>query len=249
MDNLLSEKAISDYLRQAAELYLPNVYVNTVIFSYHDEKLNTLILRYDDSPFYMLSGGNIMKQEPINKAALRSLKDRVDIDDIYLEQFYTSEEFIRPNDEIIALFEKKYGKELTEYYIIERKVRVCYYALIDEDKLKPATKDFSINEFKWVNIHEVPELLFDHSSIIEKAKEKLQDDLDRKLPVIGKGLMNETFTMNELQKLYEAVYDKEFTRTNFQRRMLNLDILERLEKQYSGKSHKAPYLYRFKEMP
>lgn len=243
-----SDKEISEYLKKQSELYLPNVYVNTVIFSYHNEKLNTLILRFDDSSFFMLSGGNIMKHEDIDEAARKSLKDRVDIEDIYLEQFYTSEKFIEPNRETVNMFTKKLGEQFANYYLKERTIRVCYYALIDENKLKPATKDMSIVEFKWVNVHEVPELLFDHSTIIQKAKEKLQDDLDKKLPQLGKGLMNETFTMNELQKLYEAVYDKEFTRTNFQRRMLNLDILERLEKQYNGKSHKAPYLYKFKDL-
>ena len=29
-------------------------------------------------------------------------------------------------------------------------------------------------------------------------------------------------------------------------KMLNLGFLERLEKQFTGKAHKAPYLYRFK---
>jgi len=28
---------------------------------------------------------------------------------------------------------------------------------------------------------------------------------------------------------------------------LSLDILERIEKKYSGGAHKAPYLYRFKK--
>ena len=57
--------------------------------------------------------------------------------------------------------------------------------------------------------------------------------------------MSETFTMNELQRLYEAVYQVKLVRTNFQRKMLGLGVLERLEKQYNGKSHKAPYLYKF----
>jgi len=58
-------------------------------------------------------------------------------------------------------------------------------------------------------------------------------------------LMDETFTMKDLQKLYEIVYQKKMVRTNFQRRILNLGVLERLDKKYNGKSHKAPYLYRF----
>lgn len=67
----------------------------------------------------------------------------------------------------------------------------------------------------------------------------LQSDLDEKL--VGFNLMSETFTMGQLQKLYEAVYQKKFVRTNFQRKILSLNVLERLEKQYNGKSHKAPY--------
>jgi hypothetical protein len=51
--------------------------------------------------------------------------------------------------------------------------------------------------------------------------------------------------MNELQRLYEAVYQEKLVRTNFQRKMLGLGVLERLDKQYNGKSHKAPFLYRF----
>lgn len=234
------------FLKNAKEIYLPNVYVNTVIFSYHHEKLNTLILRFSDSEYYMLSGGNVMNDEDLSEAAKRSLIDRLDIENIYLEQFYTTETNILPNQALIDVFLEKTGPDLTQYYLLDRKVRVCYYALIDEDKLHPATKDSAINEFKWVDIHDVPDLIFGHSLIIEKAKERLQDDFDKKISKIGKGLMNETFTMKELQTLYEAVYDKKFARTNFQRRILGLDILERLEKVYNGLSHKAPYLYRFK---
>ena len=56
--------------------------------------------------------------------------------------------------------------------------------------------------------------------------------------------MPETFTMSELQQVYETILGKELVRTNFQRKMLSLDILERIEKKYTGGAHKAPYLYR-----
>ena len=55
----------------------------------------------------------------------------------------------------------------------------------------------------------------------------------------------ETFTMRELQALYESVYDRPFTMNNFQKKMLDLRVLERLEKKFTGAQHKAPYLYRF----
>jgi hypothetical protein len=52
--------------------------------------------------------------------------------------------------------------------------------------------------------------------------------------------------MSELQVVYETIMDKKLVRTNFQRKILSLDILERLEKKYSGGAHKAPYVYRLK---
>jgi hypothetical protein len=53
--------------------------------------------------------------------------------------------------------------------------------------------------------------------------------------------------MNELQCLYETILGIKFRRNNFQRKMLSLSILERLEKKFTGAANKAPYLYRFKE--
>jgi len=35
-------------------------------------------------------------------------------------------------------------------------------------------------------------------------------------------------------------------KNNFQKKILDLDVLERLEKKYTGAANKAPYLYRFR---
>ena len=55
----------------------------------------------------------------------------------------------------------------------------------------------------------------------------------------------EKFTMPELQRLYETVLDKPLDRRNFQKKVLNVGILERLKERKTGGAHKAPYLYRF----
>ena len=85
--------------------------------------------------------------------------------------------------------------------------------------------------------------MFDHAEMIEKALHTLRQSLDYQL--VGFNLMPETFTMKELQRLYETILGEPLKRNNFQEKVLNLNILERLEKQYSGGAHKAPYLYRF----
>lgn len=55
--------------------------------------------------------------------------------------------------------------------------------------------------------------------------------------------------MKELQNLYESILGEPLRRNNFQRKILSLNILERLEKHYSGSANKAPYLYRFLDSP
>lgn len=48
------------------------------------------------------------------------------------------------------------------------------------------------------------------------------------------------------QAVYEAILGEKLRRTSFQRKLLSMDILDRHEKLFTGKSHKAPYLYSFK---
>jgi len=58
-------------------------------------------------------------------------------------------------------------------------------------------------------------------------------------------LMPEIFTMNDLQVLYETLLGEKLLRTSFQRKMLNLEILEHIDKKFTGAANKAPYLYKF----
>jgi hypothetical protein len=51
--------------------------------------------------------------------------------------------------------------------------------------------------------------------------------------------------MPELQRLYETILGKPLDRRNFQKKILALDILERLKERKTGGAHKAPFLYRF----
>ncbi|WP_394993230.1 hypothetical protein [Emticicia sp.] len=58
-------------------------------------------------------------------------------------------------------------------------------------------------------------------------------------------ILPETFTMNELQGLYETILGEKLIRSNFQRKTLGLGILERIVKKMTGAANKAPFLYRF----
>lgn len=86
-------------------------------------------------------------------------------------------------------------------------------------------------------------MIMDHNEIVEKALEILRLTLDPKLNAFK--LLPDTFTMKEVQELYEAIFEKPFARNNFQKKILGFNTLERLDKKFTGAANKAPYLYRF----
>jgi hypothetical protein len=53
------------------------------------------------------------------------------------------------------------------------------------------------------------------------------------------------FAMKDLRGLYESILQKEPDRTNFQKKMLKLGFLKRLEKLCTGGAHKAPFVNAF----
>jgi len=128
-------------------------------------------------------------------------------------------------------------------WLLDRFITIAYYALINYSEVEPRPDELS-DSINWYAIEELPPLIFDHRQIVNKALITLKENLDRKL--VGINLLPQKFTMKELQQVYEAVLGEKLRRTTFQRKMLSLDILERHEKLFSGKAHKAPYLYSFK---
>ena len=59
--------------------------------------------------------------------------------------------------------------------------------------------------------------------------------------------MKKQDNMNEDTNLYECILGEPLRRNNFQRKMLSLDFLERLEKKFDGSANKAPFYYKFKK--
>jgi 8-oxo-dGTP diphosphatase len=234
------------------ERYIPNLSIDCVIFGYKDGALKALISKFKfGKNLWSLPGGYILKTESTDGAARRILKERTDLDNIYLEQFRVFGEANRitgsEHKEVIESGLKKFDKGVfdakTTKWMTARFVCIGYYALVEIDKVHPAPGMLE-EHLEWRSIKDIPKLTHDHNEIVTLALEALRQNLDQKL--IGFNLLPETFTMKEVQELYEAVYDKAFARNNFQKKILDLNVLERLEKKFTGAANKAPYLYQFR---
>ena len=230
--------------------YIAQLSIDSVIFGYQEKQLKVLASKFAfEGGYYGLPGGFVLQNESLDQAALRILKERTGLTNIYLEQYFTFGSESRANNE---LFDQVKGVGNEENIIFNsedlawlsrRFVSVGYYALVGVRKVNPQKSELD-ESIGWYAVKELPNLIMDHSEMVTKALESLREKLDQKLT--GFNLLPETFTMREVQELYEAVYDKPFARNNFQKKMLDLNVLERLEKKFTGAANKAPYLYRFR---
>ena len=223
--------------------FLPQLSIDCVIFGYHANQLKVLLCQLLHSDQYALPGGFIGQEEDIDDAAKRILAERTGLTQIYLEQFGVFGQPGRTDKQTHQRTLEACGIPYDpNLWLFKRFVSIGYYALVDYQKVVPTPDVFS-GSCTWHDSDTLPPLLFDHAAMIGKALDTLRLMLDHKL--VGFNLLPATFTMAELQGVYETVLAQKLQRTNFQRKMLSLGILERVEKKYGGGSHKAPYLYRF----
>ncbi len=211
-----------DYYKQQSKFH---VAVDCVIFGYEEGQLKLLLYPRAFEPVkgsWSLMGGFVQENESADDAASRVLKQTTGLDDIFLEQ--------------VAAFSDP------EREIFERVISIVYFALIRIDRYKKSRPE----EFgaKWWPINEVPALIFDHEDMVKQALKKLQQKAGTSLA--GSELLPRKFTLLQLRKLYEAIYQREFDPGNFRKKMLSLDVLEKMDQKNSTESKKGAYYYKVK---
>jgi ADP-ribose pyrophosphatase YjhB (NUDIX family) len=201
------------------------VSVDCVILGYQNDELKLLLYPRSFEPSkgkWSLLGGFVQENESGDEAAARILKQTTGLDQIFLKQV---EAFSAPARDPEA-----------------RVISLAYYALIridlhDEERVKE-------NGAYWIPIRKLPQLIFDHQAMFEKALTKLQQKAVYSL--VGLELLPEKFTLIQLRKLYEAIFQREFDPGNFRKKILSLGILEKLSEKDASESKKGAFYYRAK---
>lgn len=232
-----SKELVLQRSNQAKEIYLPNLSADPVIFGFDQNELKVLLLKMNYKKLWFLPGGYVKKDEDLDEAVVRILKERAGVKAIsYLEEFGVfgkinrSENYFEDFDD--NLFQK------------QRFITIGYFALYN-----PSMIDLTVDEFsescEWIYLSQLSdiEMAMDHHEIVKKALLTLREKISIK--PIGLNLLPEKFTLAELQKLYEAILGKNLNRGNFYRKMKNTGILKKLNEQRKGGAHKAPDLYSF----
>lgn len=222
---------------------MPSLSLDCVIFGFHENQLKVLLLKMKNAKQWSLPGGFVFKNEDVDEAAKRVLKERTGLSKIFLQQFNVFGDPKRSDPNFHRRVLKKDGIELSDdHWLFRRFVTIGYYALVEYSYVNPKPDTFS--EFcTWRDIDDLPDLMMDHRQIVDKALQTLRHHLN--YHPVGYNLLPEKFTMPQLQRLYETILDKNLDRRNFQRKILSYGILRRLEEVKTGVAHKAPYLYSF----
>ena len=198
------------------------VSVDCIVLGFHQNELKILTFRRKIEPSLgglSLLGGFVNDGESVNDAAQRVLHKLTGINQLYMEQVKTYGDIQRdPGGRVIS---------------------VAYYALINmEDYDTALLKKY---DALWIPLCDASKLIFDHFMMVQDAIRNLR--IKASAFAVGFNLLPEKFTLTQLQSLYEALYSEPLDKRNFRKKVLSLDILNRLDEKDKVHSRKGAYYY------
>lgn len=198
--------------------------VDCIIFGFDGQQLQGLFIKRGFEPElgkWSLMGGFVNANESVDNAAVRVLNQLTGLSNIYMEQLYCFGDVKRD--------------------AAGRVVSIAYFALINIANYSEQLQQN--HEARWFDLQRIPSLIFDHSHMVLKAKERLQQKVANH--PIGFELLPEKFTLPQLQALYEAINEGPIDKRNFTRKVLSLGILNKLEEKEKESSRKGAFYYVF----
>lgn len=202
------------------------VAVDCIIFGFDGERLKVLLIKRGFEPEknkWSVMGGFVQPDESPSEAATRVLKELTGLEDIYMEQ-----------TEVFGNIDRD---------PIERTISIGYYAFIEINKYKTQITD--LYHAEWIDIIEIPPLIFDHNRMIEVALNKLR--YKAALHPILFELLPEKFTIPQIQTLYEQVYGSGLDKRNFSRKLFSTGLLVKLQEKDKSSSKKGAFFYKLNQ--
>jgi 8-oxo-dGTP diphosphatase len=199
------------------------VAVDCIIFGFDGQDLKLLLIKRAFEPEkdkWSLMGGFLHKDETLDQAANRVLKELTGLENVYLEQLQTFSDVTRDPE--------------------ERTISVAYFALIDIHQYeKQLSEDYHA---EWFVLQNKPRLIFDHDDMVRLAQRQLR--YKAAIHPILFELLPQRFTIPHLQNMYEEVYTTTFDSRNFTRKLLSTGLLIRQNGKDKSGSRKGAFYYK-----
>lgn len=197
--------------------------VDCVIFGYDDDVLKVLLIKCDLPEFkgkWSLLGDLLLPEEDLDAASYRVLRERTGLENVFLEQVHTFGDVKRHPS----------GRVVTTVYFSLLNVRDHQLKQLD-------------NELHWHPVLEVTDMAFDHKKILDTCYRTLQKKVQEE-PIIF-NLMENKFSLRELQNIYEAILNIRLDRRNFRKKLFTTSLLTDLDEFEKNVPHRPGKLYSF----
>lgn len=228
----------SEFLKSyAAEAFdRPSVAVDVALLTVEDGNLSALVLRRNEHPHqgqWQLPGGFVRLNESLDDAAIRVLRDKSGIENVFTEQLYTFGQVDRdPRTRVIS---------------------VAYYALVEFDRIPTLRDSIRLARIRvpWEGEVGGPvtlaagqdlEVAFDHDQIVGMVVKRLRGKLN--YAPVGYQLLPAEFTLLDLQRIHETILGRPLNKDSFRRRMLASSELKPTGRRQTGVGHRPALLYR-----
>jgi 8-oxo-dGTP diphosphatase len=196
---------------------LIRVGVDVVVFTIHDEALHVLLAPAGTA--WQLPSDLVRPDEPLDHAARRALAEVAGASQVWLEQLFTFGDVARdPN---------------------ARTISVAHYALVSAD----VVSQHGDPRAQWWPVATLPQLVLDHRRIIDYALTRLRNKLS--YTTVGFQLLPQSFTLSDLQLVYEVILGRALDKRNFRRKVELLGIVKPTREQRVTGSGRPAQLYRF----
>ncbi|MCU7932211.1 MAG: NUDIX hydrolase [Candidatus Thiodiazotropha sp. (ex Codakia rugifera)] len=201
----------------------PAVTTDVALFTIQKTALSVLLIQRGNAPYrgmWALPGGFLDIDEDLETCAKRELQEETGIEGIYLEQLYT------------------FGDPKRDPR--ERVISVTYFALSQSDHLTPKASS-DATQTAWFPISHLPELAFDHATIIQLAWKRLLSKLG--YSTIAFKMLPKRFTLSQLQSVYEILLNENLDKRNFRKGILARNIIKETGEYSRIGSHRPAKIY------
>ena len=207
-----------------AEYVQPAVTADTALFSVRGEELVVLTVKRDREPFadwWALPGDYIQTEETLDHCAGRSLAEQTGLADVYIEQLYT----------FASHYPGRWG----------RVFNIGYFGLVPIAAFPAPAQE----RIAWQALGRLQRLAFNHGEILAAARRRLAAKIE--YSTVAFQLLPPSFTLAEVQAVYEAIKGERLDKRNFRRSLLTLGRLTATGEKRQNGPHRPAMLYRLND--
>lgn len=204
----------------------PTLTVDAIVFQVTNGALEVLLIKRAEDPFkdtWALPGGYNAAGETTTAALRRIVQQKAGVDTesdlAYIEQLYTFDTVDRdPRGHAVSVTYMGCGRDIT---------------------IRDAGSHTA-----FLDVANLPELAYDHASIIAYALQRLRSKLTYTNAVSA--FLEKKFTLTQLQSTYEIIFGRDFDKRNFRKKFLSLDLIQETGDLWRDGAHRPAKLYEFK---